>query len=74
MAGDTVVRRVVRRRISSCLPLGTDRPDALHWGWTGNEIGAFLVQAGLGSPRDHGQALLLALNGCGSAALGADIW
>jgi len=28
-----------------------------------NELGAFLVQAGLGSPRDHAVASLLALNG-----------
>lgn len=28
-----------------------------------NELGAFLVQAGLGSPRDHALASLLALNG-----------
>ena len=39
-----------------------------------NELGAFLVQAGLGSPRDHPLASLLALNGLRiSEALGADI-
>ncbi|HEX2273099.1 MAG TPA: tyrosine-type recombinase/integrase, partial [Acidimicrobiales bacterium] len=39
-----------------------------------NELGAFLVQAGLGSPRDHALASLLALNGLRiSEALGADI-
>jgi site-specific recombinase XerD len=39
-----------------------------------NELGAFLVQAGLGSPRDHALASLLALNGLRiSDALGADI-
>ncbi len=39
-----------------------------------NELGAFLVQAGLGSPRDHALASLLALNGSRiSEALGADI-
>ncbi len=38
------------------------------------ELGAFLVQAGLGSPRDHALASLLALNGLRiSEALGADI-
>ena len=37
-------------------------------------MGAFLVQAGLGSPRDHALASLLALNGLRiSEALGADI-
>ncbi len=39
-----------------------------------NELGAFLVQAGLGSARDHALALVLALNGLRiSEALGADI-
>jgi len=39
-----------------------------------NELGAFLVQAGLGLPRDHALASLLALNGLRiSEALGADI-
>ena len=39
-----------------------------------NELGAFLVQAGLGTPRDHALASLLALNGLRiSEALGADI-
>ncbi len=39
-----------------------------------NELGAFLVQAGLGSTRDHALASLLALNGLRvSEALGADI-
>ncbi len=39
-----------------------------------NELGAFLVQAGLGSPRDHALASLLALNGLRiSEALGAEI-
>jgi hypothetical protein len=32
-----------------------------------NELGAFLVQAGLGSPRDAALASLLALTGCESA-------
>jgi integrase len=39
-----------------------------------NELGALLVQAGLGSTRDHALASLLALNGLRiSEALGADI-
>jgi integrase/recombinase XerD len=39
-----------------------------------NELGAFLVPAGLGSARDHALASLLALNGLRiSEALGADI-
>jgi hypothetical protein len=39
-----------------------------------NELGAFLVQAGLGSLRDHALTSLLALNGLRiSEALGADI-
>ncbi len=39
-----------------------------------NELGAFLVQAGLGSPRDHALASLLALKGLRiSEALGADV-
>lgn len=39
-----------------------------------NELGALLVQAGLGSPRDHALISLLALNGLRiSEALGADI-
>ena len=39
-----------------------------------NELGAFLVQAGLGSARDHPLASLLALNGLRiSDALDADI-
>jgi site-specific recombinase XerD len=39
-----------------------------------NELGAFLVQAGLGSARDHALASLLALSGLRiSEALGADI-
>src|ERR687894_1788915 len=39
-----------------------------------NELGAFLVQAGLGSARDHALASLLALNGLRiSEALGADV-
>lgn len=39
-----------------------------------NELGAFLVHAGLGLPRDHALASLLALNGLRiSEALGADI-
>jgi site-specific recombinase XerD len=38
-----------------------------------NELGAFLVAAGLGSPHDHALASLLALNGLRiSEALGAD--
>ena len=31
-----------------------------------NELGGFLVQAGIGSPRNHALAVLLAVNGCGS--------
>jgi site-specific recombinase XerD len=39
-----------------------------------NELGALLVQAGLGSPRDHALIALLALNGLRiSEALGADV-
>jgi len=39
-----------------------------------NELGAFLVQAGISSPRDHALAVLLAVNGLRiSEALGADI-
>jgi site-specific recombinase XerD len=39
-----------------------------------NELGAFLVQAGLGSSRDHALASLLALNGLRiSEAMGADV-
>ena len=39
-----------------------------------NELGGFLVQAGIGSPRDHALASLLALNGLRiSEALNADI-
>jgi len=39
-----------------------------------NELGAFLVQAGMSSPRDHALAVLLAINGLRiSEALGADI-
>lgn len=43
-------------------------------GLDGNELGAFLLQAGLASARDHALASLLALNGRRiSEALGADI-
>src|SRR5215207_10034946 len=39
-----------------------------------NELGALLVQAGLGTPRDHALIVLLALNGLRvSEALGADV-
>jgi integrase/recombinase XerD len=39
-----------------------------------NELGAFLVQAGIGSARDHALASLLALNGLRiSEGLGADV-
>jgi len=38
-----------------------------------NELGAFLVQAGIGSARDHALASLLSLNGLISEALGAKI-
>jgi integrase len=39
-----------------------------------NELGAFLVQAGVGSARDHALASLLALNGLRiSEGLGADV-
>jgi integrase len=43
-------------------------------GWDRNELGALLVQAGLGTPRDHALVALLALNGLRiSEALGADV-
>jgi integrase len=39
-----------------------------------NELGALLLQAGLGTPRDHALSALLALNGLRiSEALGADV-
>ncbi len=42
--------------------------------WTATSSAPFLVQAGLGSPRDHALASLLALNGLRfSEALGADV-
>ena len=48
--------------------------DSRTLGLDRNELGAFLVQAGLGSARDHALASLLALNGLRiSEALGADI-
>ncbi len=59
---------------------GSQRPEAEgrlrvpHPGSRPQRAGAFLVQAGLGSPRDHALASLLALNGLRiSEALGADI-
>jgi len=43
-------------------------------GWDRNELGALLVQAGIGSARDHALVSLLALNGLRiSEALNADI-
>ena len=55
---------VVPRSTTSPGPRGLDR----------NELGAFLVQASLGSARDHALASLLALNGLRvSEALGPDI-
>ena len=52
------------RSTHASLTLGLDR----------NELGALLVQAGLGSRRDHAFASLLALNGLRiSEALGADV-
>ena len=48
--------------------------DSRTLGLDRNELGAFLIQAGLGSARDHALASLLALNGLRiSEALGADI-
>ena len=48
--------------------------DSRTLGLDRNELGAFLVQAGIGSPRDHALAVLLAVNGLRiSEALGADI-
>ena len=54
------------------------RPKVDHesrtWGLDRNELGALLVQAGLGTPRDHALIALLALNGLRiSEALGADV-
>ena len=53
----------VRRPKVDCEPrtLGLDR----------NELGAFVVQAALGSPRDHALASLLALNGLRTPKLSA---
>jgi site-specific recombinase XerD len=49
-------------------------PESRTLGLDRNEFGALLVQAGLGSPRDHALISLLALNGLRiSEALGADI-
>jgi site-specific recombinase XerD len=49
-------------------------PDSHTLGLDRNELGALLVQAGLGSPRDHALISLLALNGLRiSEALGTDI-
>jgi integrase/recombinase XerD len=49
-------------------------PESRTLGLDRNELGALLVQAGLGSPRDHALIALLALNGLRiSEALGADI-
>ena len=42
-----------RRSTTSHAPLGLDR----------NKLGAFLVQAGISSPRDHALGVLLAVNG-----------
>jgi site-specific recombinase XerD len=50
------------------------RSESTMRGLDRNELGAFLVQGGLSSPRDHALACLLALNGLRvSEALGADI-
>jgi hypothetical protein len=49
-------------------------PESRTLGLDRNELGAVLVQAGLGSPRDHALISLLAMNGLRiSEALGADI-
>jgi site-specific recombinase XerD len=49
-------------------------PESRTLGLDRNELGALLVQAGLGSPRDHALTSLLAMNGLRiSEALGADI-
>ena len=49
-------------------------PESRTLGLDRNELGAFLVQAGLGSPRDHALISLLAMNGLRiSETLGADI-
>lgn len=50
------------------------RPDSTIQGLDRNELGAFLVQAGLSTEQDHALACLLALNGLRvSEALNADI-
>jgi integrase/recombinase XerD len=49
-------------------------PESRTLGLERNELGALLVRAGLGSPRDHALISLLAMNGLRiSEALGADI-
>jgi site-specific recombinase XerD len=50
------------------------RPESTMTGLDRNELGMFLVEAGLSNTRDHALACLLALNGLRvSEALGADI-
>jgi len=50
------------------------RPESTMTGLDRNELGMFLVEAGLSSTRDHALACVLALNGLRvSEALGADI-
>ena len=50
------------------------RPESTMTGLDRNELGAFLVEAGLSNARDHALACLLGLNGLRvSEALGADI-
>ena len=50
------------------------RPESTMTGLDRNELGLFLVEAGLSNTRDHALACLLALNGLRvSEALGADI-
>jgi integrase/recombinase XerD len=68
------VERVLRRNPAA----NVRRPKVDHesrtLGLDRNELGALLVQAGLGSPRDHALIALLALNGLRiSEALGADV-
>ena len=49
-------------------------PESRTLGWDRTELGALLVQAGLGSPRDHALLSLLAMNGLRiSEALGANV-
>ena len=63
------------RRMSSTFDAAPKvNPESRTLGSNRNELGALLVQAGLGSPRDHALISLLAMNGLRiSEALGADI-